>query len=222
DRFVLAKRLKLPLCLRYLNQNSIPLATTATNSCDAKSTATTLQLINQCQNNAGTTSPNRMAEGNCSTVDIDFFRINLSDFMTGERYCCECFIDFKQIDVVFLITGFLQKLIDHKPWCFRKVFCLDRNLRMAEDSCHRCFTHVCCLLIRHDNKCTRSVVHTWRISSRNRAICVKYRWQFGQFLWTRILARPFISIHNNGIAFALWDFYGYNFLSKLSVLNRLQ
>lgn len=73
--------------------------------------ATGLQGVDQRRHQLGTRGTERMAERDGSAIDIQLCRIGPNRPQPGERYRCECFIDFIKIDVVDLHAGALERLL---------------------------------------------------------------------------------------------------------------
>lgn len=59
-----------------------------------------------------TGSSNRMSKGDCSTTDVHLVRIDTETFVDGQRLGGECFVQFEQIDLLQLPSGFVQLLVE--------------------------------------------------------------------------------------------------------------
>src|SRR5262249_28108956 len=69
-----------------------------------------LQLVQYSAKQHSTGGPDRMAEGNRATVDVDLIRVNLQVAHGLKRYHGEGFVDLPQVNILYAHAGLVQRL----------------------------------------------------------------------------------------------------------------
>src|SRR5881275_2772315 len=97
---------------RHAQQQRVALAAPAAERGSAEPAAPALQLIRQCNSEAGARSTDRMAESDRATVDVDLLRVDAEHprRVNGDRR--ERLVDLDQVEVAGVEPGSAQRLVD--------------------------------------------------------------------------------------------------------------
>mmetsp|Transcript_12610 Transcript_12610/g.26025 ORF Transcript_12610/g.26025 Transcript_12610/m.26025 type:complete len:201 (+) Transcript_12610:1481-2083(+) len=158
-----------------------------------------------------------MAQGHCTSKDIHHRGIQPEQFHIDQGHHTESFVDFVVIDIGCGNTRMLQCHGNCQGWSRRKINGSLGGIPKAQDSGNRLGTHVQCILFGHEDECTGSIIETAGIGGRDGSIgSVKGGFQ-GLNLLNLNRPRFLVLCHQQGIASALRNLHGNDFLKDTSL-----
>src|SRR5579863_7002393 len=172
-------RFLLSACwMLYLDRHGDSTTATEAESCEATTTTTTAQFVNQRNQHAGATGADRVAEGDSTTVDIDPRPIPVKFLAVCQRLRGEGFIDLDQVEITDFSAGALQKAIDGASWSGENIARRDSRGSIASDTGHDVQAVGAGEIRVYNNGCRCAVAQAGRVACRNCAICLEGRFEF--------------------------------------------
>src|SRR4051812_46328268 len=114
------------------------IATAQTQGCDPSPRFAPDHFVNQSDENPCTTCSYGMAEGDCTAVDVDFFRRKPKLLNHSDRLHRKCFIEFEEIHAFRCPSGFDKELLNCLDGRHHYQCGFDTAYGMPDDSGQRC------------------------------------------------------------------------------------
>src|ERR1043166_8726040 len=111
---------------------------------DASFQIAALQLVEKSDQNARAAGADRMADGDCSAIDVHFLGIEFQLARDGNCSDGKRFVQFYEINVLVAFpAGFLQKFFDRSDRRHHHPLRFDAADRLRDDASHWLFAEVC-------------------------------------------------------------------------------
>src|ERR1043166_343988 len=148
---------------------------------DASFQIAALQLVEKSDQNARAAGADRMADGDCSAIDVHFLGIEFQLARDGNCSDGKRFVQFYEINVLVAFpAGFLQKFFDRIDRRHHHPLRFDAADRLRDDASHWLFAEVCSVAFAGHDQRRRAVVGAGSISRGDRPVLFESGFQFCQ------------------------------------------
>src|SRR6266404_1871946 len=165
---------------------------------------------------------NRMSECDCASVDIELRRIYSQFTRNSDGLDRERFVQFNKINVSKIPARSFQSLLNRSHRSHHNEFWFDPACGLRDNAGHMFAAELARRFRGRNYKRCGSVVHSGRISGRNRSVLLESRLQSRQRFNRSVLAGSLVGFDDQRRALLLRDLDRDDFAIEATLFNRSQ